>query len=169
VCCLLVSPNHYLIPSQQKEVHLQTLVNLLTINNATPSPPCSYSFLINSTKDFFELAYVITSAGIGATIRVAECLAVTDPLFIRSVSSMLAIESRHDAFFRQTLDKVLNPAAFDTRLSDIWAYNLALTFVIPESCLVKVVAPTLPRLIAVKPTVAPFTNRIKGLEQLEFT
>jgi hypothetical protein len=74
---------------------------------------------MNSTKDFFELTHVITSVGISATIRVAECLAVTDLLFIRSISLMLAVESRHDAFFRQTLGKVLNPAAFDTRLSDI--------------------------------------------------
>ncbi len=124
---------------------------------------------MNSTKDFFELAHVITSAGIGATIGLAECLAVRDPLFIRSISSMLAVESRHDAFFRQTLGKVPNPAAFDTGLSDIWAYNLALTFVVPGSCPVEVVAPTLPRLIAVEPTVAPFANRTEGLEQLEFT
>jgi hypothetical protein len=61
---------------------------------------------------------------------------------------MLAVESRHDAFFRHTLGKIPNPAAFDTGLSDIWAYNLALTFVVPGSCPVKVVAPTLPRLIA---------------------
>jgi hypothetical protein len=81
---------------------------------------------------------------------------------------MLAVESRHDVFFRQILGKVPNPAAFDTGLSDIWAYNLALTFVISKSYPVEVVASTLPRLTAVQPTVAPFANRTKGLEQLEF-
>jgi hypothetical protein len=82
---------------------------------------------------------------------------------------MLAVESRHDAFFRQTLGKISNSAAFDTGLSGIWAYNLTLTFIIPESYPIKVMAPTLPRLTAVEPTVAPFANRTEGLKQLEFT
>jgi Ferritin-like domain len=158
-----------LIPLQQNEVYLETLVNLLIVYNIMPIPPCNYSFPMNSTKDFFELVHVITSAGIGITIGLAECLAVTDLLFIRSASSIFAVESRHDVFFRQTLGKVPNPATFDTGLSDIWAYNLALTFVVPGSCPVKVVAPILPRLTAVEPTVAPFANRTEGLEQLEFT
>ena len=124
---------------------------------------------MNSTKDFFKLAHVITSAGISATIELAECLTVTDPLFIRSISSMLAVKFRHDAFFRQTLDKAPNSAAFDTGLSNIWVYNLALMFIVPESCPVEVMAPILSRLIAVKLTVTPFSNCTEGLEQLKFT
>jgi hypothetical protein len=74
---------------------------------------------MNLIKDFFELTYIIILAGINATIKVAEYLVVIDSLFIRSVSLMLAVDFRHNAFFRQTLGKVLNPAAFNTRLSDI--------------------------------------------------
>jgi hypothetical protein len=74
---------------------------------------------MNSTKDFFKLAHVIILAGIDATIKVVECLVIIDSLFIKLVSLMLIIESRHDAFFRQTLGKVLNPATFNTRLNDI--------------------------------------------------
>lgn len=81
---------------------------------------------------------------------------------------MLAVKSRHDAFLRQTLGKIPNPAAFNTKLNNIWAYNLTLTFIVSESCSLKVVAPTLLRLTAVELTVAPFTNRSQGLEQLKF-
>ena len=81
--------------------------------------PCNYSFLINSTQGFFKLAHLITSVGIGATIGLAERLAVTDPLLVRSVSSILTIKSRHDTFFRYIQGEVPNPALFDTGISDI--------------------------------------------------
>ena len=94
----------------------QTLANLLTGN---------YSFPMISTK---ELAHVLT---------------LLIHYLFRSVLSILDVESR---FFHQTLGKVPNPAAFDTGLSNIWVYNLALTFVVPGS---EIVAPTLSRLTAV--------------------
>jgi hypothetical protein len=81
---------------------------------------------------------------------------------------MLTVESRHNVFFRYALDKVLNPAVFNTSLSDILVYNWALTFVVPGSCLVEVKAPILSRLTAAELTVVLFTNRTKGLEQLDF-
>lgn len=84
--------------------------------------------------------------GIGATIGLAERLAVTDPLLVKSVSSILAVESRHDAFFRHIEGEVPNPAPFDTGISNIWAYNFALSFIVPGSCSVEVPLPILPTL-----------------------
>jgi hypothetical protein len=112
---------------------------------------------VESTKRFFELADVITSVGIGASIGLTERLAV-DPVLVRTVSSILTVESRHDAFFRSIRGEVPNPAPFDTGISDIWAYNLALSFVIPGSCPVEPPLPILPRLTVTQPAVAPFAN-----------
>lgn len=95
------------------------LINILTANNVTLNPPYNYSFLINLIKDFFELTYIITLVGISATVRLTECLIVTNPLLIRLVSLMLAVKSRYNIFSRQTLDKILNPAVFNTGLSEI--------------------------------------------------
>ena len=74
---------------------------------------------MNLIKNFFELVHVITSTRIDVTIGLVECLTVTDSLFIRSISSMFVVESRHDTIFRQTLDKTSNPVVFDTKLNDI--------------------------------------------------
>ncbi|OCK95172.1 uncharacterized protein K441DRAFT_557657, partial [Cenococcum geophilum 1.58] len=82
-----------------EEVHLKSLTNLLKAYNAPLISPYNYSFLINSTKGFFGLAHLITSVSIGATIRLTKRLAVTNPLLLRSVLSILTIKSHHNAFF----------------------------------------------------------------------
>ncbi|KAI9770971.1 MAG: hypothetical protein M1840_002675 [Geoglossum simile] len=153
----------------QEGVHIATLVDLLKTNNAALIPPCSYSFPINSTKEFFNLAHIITSVGIGATIGLAERLAVTDPLLIKSISSVLTIESRRDAFFRHIRGEVPNPAPFDTGISDFWAYNLALSFVVPGSCPIGVPVPIFPKLTVSDVPSATSTNVTAVPSLLEFT
>jgi hypothetical protein len=74
---------------------------------------------VKSTEEFFEIANIITSVGTGATIGLAKGLAVTDPLLIPSVSSILTAKARHDAFFRHLEGKVPNPTPFNTGISDI--------------------------------------------------
>ena len=51
-------------------------------------------------------------------------------------ASILAIEARHDAFFRVAakISHIPNPAPFDTAISGIYALNLAQPFVVPGSC-----------------------------------
>jgi hypothetical protein len=95
-------------------------------------------------EQFFELTNIITSVGIGATIGLTERLAFMDPLLVKSVASILAVESRHDAFFRHIEGKVPNPAPFNTGISDIWAYNFALSLIVPGSCSAEVPLPILP-------------------------
>jgi hypothetical protein len=142
---------------------------LLKAYNAPLISPCNYSFPINSTKGFFELAHLITSVSIRATIRLAERLAVTNPLLLRSVSSILTVESRYDTFFCYIQEEVPNPALFDTGISNIWAYNLALSFIVPRSCPVKVLLPILPRLTITQFTGGVFSNSTNRLLESEFT
>ena len=79
-------------------------------------------------------------------IGVADRILDSDPLIIKSVSSMVTVESRHDAYFRYVGGQVPSPAPFDTGISRTWAYNLALHFVVPGSCPVEIPIPILPTL-----------------------
>ena len=124
---------------------------------------------MNSTGEFFDLAHLIMSTNIGATIGITERLAVTDPMLIRSASSILTVEARHDTFLRSIRDKKPSPTPFDTGISDIWAYNLALSFVVPGSCPVEIPLPTLPKLTVNESALAPDANTTDSLTQLEFT
>jgi hypothetical protein len=107
--------------------------------------------------------------GIGATIGLAERLAFTDPLLVKSVSSILAVESRHDAFFRHIEGEVPNPAPFDTGISNIWVYNLALSFIVPGSCSVEVPLPILPTLTVSNESCSGPANTTINKSLREFT
>jgi Ferritin-like domain len=143
---------------QQDEVHLETLSTVLSSYKARRIPPCNYSFPVSSTKELFGFANYISSVGISATIGLSQRLAVTDPSLVRLVSSILTIKSRHDASLRDIQDEVPNPAPFDTGIGDTWAYNTALSFVVPGSCPVEIPIPILPRLTVTQATVAPYAN-----------
>ena len=104
---------------QQEEVHVATIVNLLKAYNKVLIPPYNYSFLVNSIKQFFKLANIITLISIGATISLAKRLAFTNPLLVKSVALILVIKSRYNAFFQYIKGKVPNLAPFDTGISDI--------------------------------------------------
>jgi hypothetical protein len=122
-------------------------------------PPCQYSFPVASTDEFLALSDAITSVGISAIIGLADRISGTDALFITSVLSILTVESRHDAFFRHVDGKAPNPAPFDTGISSIWAYNLALPFVVPGSCPVEIPLPILPTLsVSSLPANTPCAN-----------
>lgn len=119
----------------QEEVHVQTIENILTHFNTATIQPCQYVFPVDSQESFLQLANTITSVGIGAVINLASVLATADPSLVPGPTSILAVEARHDAFFRIAgLRAVPNPAPFDTRISAPWALNLASKFVVPGSC-----------------------------------
>jgi hypothetical protein len=80
------------------------------------------------------------------------------------ISSTLAVESRHDAFFRHVQDAEPNPAPFNTGINDIWAYNLALSFIVPGSCPVEVPVPVLPKLTVAQPVTALYANNTSNLQ-----
>lgn len=80
------------------------------------------------------------------------------------------MESRYDAFFRYAQGQVPNPAPFDTGSNDIWAYNTALSFIVPGSCPIEVPLPVLPRLTVAQQATASNMNNTNGTAlQQEFT
>lgn len=118
----------------QEEVHVANLVKVITGNGGQAVVPCRYQFPVADAPSFFALANIITSVGIGALIDFEASLATTDPGVVPAVGSIVPVEARHDAFFRLTANEHPNPTAFETRISAQWAYNLALDFVVADSC-----------------------------------
>jgi len=118
----------------QEEVHVASIVSLLKGNGAQDIAPCQYSFPVTDEASFLALGNIITNVGIGALIDLQSALSTSDPGLVATVGSILPVESRHDAFFRITAGEIPNPTTFETRISGIWAYNLALDFTVGGSC-----------------------------------
>jgi hypothetical protein len=118
----------------QEEVHVAAIVSLLQGNGAQDVAPCQYSFPVTDQNSFFALGNIITTVGIGALVGLQSALSLSDPAIEATIGTILPVESRHDAFFRITANEIPNPTTFETPISGIWAYNLALDFVIGGSC-----------------------------------
>lgn len=119
----------------QEIIHVQDAIAVLKANKARTFAPCKYIFPVTSPPEFFALANIITSVGIGAVIDVAANLAKTDPAIVAGPASILAVEARHDTFFRQmSFGGIPNPTPFDTRISALYALSLASPFIVPGSC-----------------------------------
>lgn len=131
--------------------------------------PCIYSFPVNNTEEFFDLAHIITSISISATIGLNERLAITDPSLVKPISSILTVESRHNTFLRHVRGAIPNPAPFDTGISPIWAYNLAMSFIQPGSCSVELPIPIVPRLAVSQHSSALYSNGTESKSTREFT
>jgi hypothetical protein len=67
---------------------------------------------------------------------------------------IIAVESWQDAFFRIRGGSDPFSTPFDMAISSTWAYNLALSFIQPSSCLVEILVPILSSL-SVVPSPAP--------------
>ena len=149
----------------QELIHVQTAENILKANNAPTFAPCRYTFPVSNSDEFFALANIITTVGIGAVINVVSGLAVTDPTIVQGPASILAIEARHDAFFRHhSVSDIPNPAPFDTRISSTYALNLAAPFIVKDSC----AAPSFPVIPALKAQVTGKTTGSSGAITFSF-
>ncbi|KAF2113727.1 hypothetical protein BDV96DRAFT_601204 [Lophiotrema nucula] len=131
--------------SAQASVHLSTLDDLLAGTGSEPIN-CDYSFSVDSITEFLEVADTITSIGVGATIGINERLDRSDSLLLRLVASITAVKARHNAIIRLFRQLTANPAPFDTYITDISAFNLALNYIRPGSCSSELLLPILPRL-----------------------
>jgi len=92
---------------------------------------------------------MLSNVGVGATLALADAVSTSDPELVSGLASIAATEARHSAFFEAASGQVPNPSPFDTPVAGVWAYNLALNFVVPGSCSVSPPFPILPTLTAV--------------------
>ena len=118
----------------QEEVHVASIVGLLQGNGAQDIAPCQYNFPTTDEPSFLALANIITTVGISALIALADGISASDPALEATIASIIPVESRHDAFFRLSAGEVPNPTTFETKISPQWAFNLALDFIIPNTC-----------------------------------
>jgi transposase len=110
---------------QQEEVHLEALSMILNSQTAPLIPSCNYLFPVSSSGEFEEFADIVSSVGISSTVGPSQRLAITDPSFVRMITSMLAAKSRQTGFFRDIQNKAPITAPFDTGIGELWAYNMA--------------------------------------------
>jgi hypothetical protein len=116
------------------------------LNSAPVVPPCNYTFPATNFDEFLALANLLTSANFGSVIGVQVQLSGSDLAIAAPITSILGVETRHDAYLRMLHGAVPNPAPFDTGLPIAWAYNIGLQLTVPGSCPVEVPLPTYPQL-----------------------
>ena len=94
----------------------------------------------------------IPSVGIGAYLGGA--LSLTDnPTLLTDASSILTMESRHDAYLRAGAGASPFPTVFDTSLTALFAYSLAQMFIV--ECPAPLPLTPLPKLNATSPVPPP--------------
>ncbi|KAI4186261.1 MAG: hypothetical protein L6R41_003596 [Letrouitia leprolyta] len=118
----------------QELIHVATAKGILQANNATTFDRCQYNFPVSNAAEFFSLANVITSVGIGGVINLISGLAESDAKIVQGPASILSAEARHDAFFRAAIGLVPTPTPFDTRLSAQMVLSFDNQFIVPGSC-----------------------------------
>ncbi|KAI4170934.1 MAG: hypothetical protein LQ343_004592 [Gyalolechia ehrenbergii] len=138
--------------ADHERVHASTISTILSNAGYTPVPPCSYKFPYNDPRSFVNLANMITTVGIGAYLGGGSLL-TDDPALLTAASSILTVESRHDAYLRTGIGASPFPTSFDTALTAVFAYNLAQMFVV--SCPQQLPIPILPKLNFVSPAPPP--------------
>ncbi|KAG4429543.1 hypothetical protein IFR05_014980 [Cadophora sp. M221] len=117
-----------------EEVHVETAEGIVKNFNGTVIPRCKYDFPVSGVGEFLALGHLITSIGIGGAIALADTFARNEAKPVRNIAAILAVEARHDAFFRITNKQIPNVAAFDTPLAGKLVFNLFQPFVILGSC-----------------------------------
>jgi hypothetical protein len=126
-----------------------TVGAVLRLNSAPVVPPCTYTFPVTTWPSFLGVAHLLTSTNFGSVIGVQQQLSGSDLAIAASTTSILGVETRHDAFLRLLNGQVPNQSPFDTGLPIAWAYNIGLQLVVPGSCPVEVSLPTYPGLAIV--------------------
>jgi hypothetical protein len=88
----------------------------------------------------------LKSVEVGVFMSLAESLSPGDTLIAILLSSMAGVAARQNAVLRAQANLNVSVASFETPLSATWAYNMALNYVRPGSCLVELPIPILPTL-----------------------
>ena len=114
------------------------------------------------------MANIITCANFGSIIGIQEQYPGTVAAGAVS-SSILAVETRHDAFLRILHDNAPNPAPFDTAIPAGWAYNIGLQYTVPGTCAVEIELPAYPQLSLTGMGQTSFSNDTSYPDSISFT
>lgn len=131
--------------SQQEQTQQKALKALSLRAGASYLPACQYKL----PEDFIgraEAMSVFKTVEGGVLMSLAESLGPADTPVAVMLSSMSSVASRQNAQLRSIAIPNASVSSFDTPLPDVWAYNIALTFVVPGTCAVEQRLPLLPTL-----------------------
>lgn len=116
-------------------------------------PPCQYRIPDNHTERAKAMSVFKTVEG-GVLMSLAESLGPEDTAAAVILSSMSSVAARQNALLRPFAVPNASVASFDTPMPDVWAYNIALTYVLPGSCAVEQRLPLLPTLLVENGVIA---------------
>lgn len=116
-------------------------------------PACQYNLPNNYTERAKAMSVFKTVEG-GVLMSLAESLGPEDTAASVILSSMSSVAARQNTLLRPFAVPNASVASFDTPMSDVWAYNIALTYVVPGSCAVEQPFPLLPTLFVENGVIA---------------
>ncbi|KAK2020741.1 hypothetical protein LX32DRAFT_576468, partial [Colletotrichum zoysiae] len=131
---------------KQDAIHRDALQRILQAAGEEPPRPCRYRAVSGDMNSLLSVGRDIKSLGVSAALAIAESVAAADQTLLPGLLSIAATEARHSALLEAAHGSPPSPSAFETALPEVWAYNLALRFVIPGSCQASPPLPILPSL-----------------------
>lgn len=108
-----------------------------------------------------QLASLIELVGLGAFRGASQLLASSDSKLPSSLTA-----ARNDGNLGRALFPGFDYVPFERGISSVWAYNLALAFIIPKSCPLELALQKLPRLEILK--ISPATRTSFRMIELEW-
>ncbi|KAH7061016.1 hypothetical protein BKA63DRAFT_196923 [Paraphoma chrysanthemicola] len=131
--------------SLQERTQQDTLLRMLHRAGSLVVPPCEYE-LPASVLERSLLMGALKSVEGGVFMSLAESLASEDTAAAITLSSIAGVAASQNAVLRAQANLNISIASFETPLSETWAYNFALKYVRPGSCVVELPIPILPTL-----------------------
>ncbi|KAL9035889.1 MAG: hypothetical protein Q9180_004611 [Flavoplaca navasiana] len=114
-----------------EQVHVQYLSDALEAAGITPTNELVYSFGTTNPMQFVTLSSVLEGVGVSAYLGAARDIMNKD--YLDAAGSILAIEARHTAYIRSSLDQSPFPNPFDTPLKYNQVFSLAADFIVGGS------------------------------------
>lgn len=132
--------------ASQEKTQQKALDDILISNDKSGVPPCKY-LLPHTGAGTVSLMRKLKTMEVGALIFLTESLrADEDKSAAILLSSIATTSARQDTLLRAYAAHNVSISSFDTPLTSAWAYNIALRYIEPGSCITELPITILPEL-----------------------